>query len=77
MNRPRGTCTAAVHACQEPDAADGPPDDRSPAPDPRADADTPGDPHRGIDPDDMPDGQVVAYACGRNNCYNPPAGRFT
>ncbi|MFF9071668.1 ATP-binding protein [Streptomyces sp. NPDC014735] len=77
MNRPRGTRTAAVHACEEPDAADGPPDGRSPAPGPRPDADAPGDPHRGIDPDDLPDGLVVADASGRIVCYNAAAARIT
>ncbi|MFF9686698.1 ATP-binding protein [Streptomyces sp. NPDC014623] len=61
MSRPRATHTAAVRA-----PSDG-------AGESRAD----GDPATGIDPDDLPDGLVVADEHGKVICFNAAAARIT
>ncbi|MFB8111676.1 sensor histidine kinase [[Kitasatospora] papulosa] len=61
MSRPRATHTAAVRAL---------PDEAGPSR-------TAGDPTAGIDPDDLPDGLVVADENGEVICFNTAAARIT
>ncbi|AGJ53892.1 PAS domain-containing sensor histidine kinase [Streptomyces sp. FT05W] len=61
MSRPRATHTAAVRAL----------------PDEAGLSRTAGDPTAGIDPDDLPDGLVVADENGEVICFNTAAARIT
>ncbi|MFJ4123824.1 ATP-binding protein [[Kitasatospora] papulosa] len=61
MSRPRATHTAAVRAL----------------PDEAGVSRTAGDPTAGIDPDDLPDGLVVADENGEVICFNTAAARIT
>ncbi|MFH8474344.1 ATP-binding protein [Streptomyces sp. NPDC018000] len=66
MSRPRGTHAAVVRACEDPGTAGEPADGRDPAP---IDAT--------VEPDDLPDGLVIADETGRVICFNSAATRIT
>ncbi|MFJ1612595.1 ATP-binding protein [Streptomyces sp. NPDC088251] len=66
MSRPRGTHTAVVRACEGPGTAGEPDDGRDSG---AVDA--------AVDPDDLPDGLVVADETGRVICFNSAAARIT
>ncbi|MFF2326297.1 MULTISPECIES: ATP-binding protein [unclassified Streptomyces] len=74
MSRPRGTHAAVVRADEGPGPAGGPADAQGIRP-----ADTqalrPAD--AAVDPDDLPDGLVIADASGRVVCFNSAAARIT
>ncbi|MFF4081803.1 ATP-binding protein [Streptomyces sp. NPDC087218] len=66
MSRPRETHTAVVRGCERPDGADEPTGE--------SDLVTTA---IGVDPDDLPDGLVVADENGRVVCFNSAAVRIT
>ncbi|MFJ1823718.1 ATP-binding protein, partial [Streptomyces sp. NPDC088178] len=66
MSRPRDTHTAVVRPREDPGPADGPGDGPAPGPFDAA-----------LDPDDLPDGLVVADETGRVICFNAAAARIT
>ncbi|MFF2008823.1 ATP-binding protein [Streptomyces sp. NPDC058195] len=66
MSRPRGTHAAVVHAC-EPPAAAGEPDGIVKL----------GAADVSVDPDDLPDGLVIADETGQVICFNAAAARIT
>ncbi|MFJ2499821.1 MULTISPECIES: ATP-binding protein [unclassified Streptomyces] len=66
MSRPRETHAAVVRACELPGAAGGP--DGSPELEAM---------DMSVDPDDLPDGLVVADETGRVICFNSAAARIT
>ncbi|MEU6014099.1 ATP-binding protein [Streptomyces sp. NPDC047515] len=66
MSRPRDTHTAVVRPREGPGPADGPGDGTDPGPYDAA-----------VDPDDLPDGLVVADETGRVICFNAAATRIT
>ncbi|MER5361424.1 ATP-binding protein [Streptomyces sp. NPDC002785] len=65
MSRPRGTHAAVVRACEDPDTAGEP-----------ADGLVIGPVDATIDPDDLPDGLVIADETGRVICFNSAAARI-
>ncbi|MER6102448.1 PAS domain-containing sensor histidine kinase [Streptomyces sp. NPDC001832] len=66
MSRPRGTHAAVVRACEDPGTAGDPVEGPDLGP---ADAT--------VDPEDLPDGLVIADEAGRVICFNSAAARIT